>query len=73
MGRSPVGAGANFIAVDGANIWITNTGSNNVTKLRACDGALLGTFLAGTGPLGIAFDGANVWVANALDGTVSKM
>jgi DNA-binding beta-propeller fold protein YncE len=45
-----------------------------VTKPKASDGTLLGTFNVGTNPLGVAFDGANIWVANAVaNGTVSKM
>ena len=52
----PGGAGRKFpggdatptgLAFDGANIWVANTNSNNVTKLRASDGANLGTFPAG--------------------------
>src|SRR5512139_2211454 len=38
VGTSPMG-----IAFDGANIWVANSGSNNVTKLRASDGAHLGS------------------------------
>jgi DNA-binding beta-propeller fold protein YncE len=73
VGQFRVGSKANFIAFDGTNIWITNTGDNNVTKLRACDGGFLGNFPTGVGPLGTAFDGVNVWVSNALDGTISQM
>ena len=40
----PVGTYAYGVAFDGANIWVANNGSNNVTKLRASDGALQGTF-----------------------------
>jgi DNA-binding beta-propeller fold protein YncE len=43
-----------------------------VTKLRASDGALIGTFPTGQFPEGAAFDGANVWVVNAGNNTVSK-
>src|SRR5207253_11447517 len=43
-------------AFDGANIWVANQGSNSVTKLRASDGANLGTFAVGDSPSGIAFD-----------------
>ncbi len=46
--------------------------SPDVTKLRASDGANLGTFPVGTRPLGVAFDGANIWVANSGSSTVSK-
>jgi DNA-binding beta-propeller fold protein YncE len=57
---------------DGANIWVTNTGSSNVIKIRASDGSNLGTFVAGASPVGISFDGSNVWVANQGGNTVSK-
>src|SRR5690348_737056 len=60
-------------AFDGANIWVANLFSNNVTKLRASDGAVLGTFAVGTRPIGLAFDGANIWVANQSDNTVTKL
>jgi DNA-binding beta-propeller fold protein YncE len=60
------------VAFDGANIWVANRNSSNVTKLRASDGALSGTFTVGMGPGGVAFDGTNIWVAN-IDGTVSRM
>ena len=68
MGTNPSG-----IAFDGANIWVTNCGSNNVTKLRASDGAVLGTYAVGTSPAGIAFDGANIWVANSGSNNVMKL
>jgi len=58
-------------AFDGAHIWVIN--SNNVTKLRASDGASLGTFAVGDCPVGIAFDGANMWVTNCNPGTVTKL
>jgi len=44
-----------------------------VTKLRATNGAFLGTFTVGLNPIGMAFDGANIWVANMFSGTVSKL
>ena len=34
-----------------------------MSKLRASDGKLLGTFDSYTGAYGIAFDGTNVWLA----------
>src|SRR5258705_3430288 len=37
-----VGSGPTGVAFDGASIWVTNGGSNSVTKLRASDGANLG-------------------------------
>lgn|GEM_PF-5472132 len=44
-----------------------------VSKLRASDGAKLGTFSVGTSPLWCAFDGANVWVSNTGTNTVTKI
>jgi hypothetical protein len=55
---------------------VTNAGgnSNNVTKLRASDGANLGTFTVGISPFGVAFDGASIWVTNNTpSGTVTKL
>jgi DNA-binding beta-propeller fold protein YncE len=50
-----------MVAFDGANIWVANNVSNNVTKLRASDGSNRGTFTVGNNPQGVAFDGANIW------------
>ena len=61
------------LAFDGANIWVANDGSDTVTKLRAADGANLGTFDVGALPRGFAFDGVNIWVLNANDLTLTQM
>ena len=61
------------ICFDGTNIWVANSGSNNVTKLRASDGTILGTYTVGTNPLGICFDGTNIWVANEDSNNVTKL
>jgi DNA-binding beta-propeller fold protein YncE len=58
------------VAFDGTNIWVTNTGSNNVTKLLASTGATVGTY---TNPDAVAFDGTNIWVANDISFTVTKL
>jgi hypothetical protein len=68
VGLFPIG-----VAFDGANIWTANANTSDLTKIRASDGSVLGTFPVGIGPLGIAFDGANIWVTNRVDNTVSKM
>jgi hypothetical protein len=67
------GTGPRGVAFDGANLWISNFGSNSVTKLRASDGFNLGTFAVGTQPVGVAFDGANIWVANFSSNNVTKL
>jgi hypothetical protein len=68
VGTNPIG-----VAFDGANIWVANQSSNNVTKLRANDGSVLGTYSVGTWPNGIAFDGANIWVTNSSSNNVTKL
>ena len=44
-----------------------------MTKLRASDGANLGTFAVGDCPTGVAFDGVNIWVANAGSSDVTRL
>ena len=74
-GGVPFTPGANpfRVAFDGANIWVANYDHNNVTKLRASDGAVQGTFAVGTSPVGVVFDGANIWVANSMSNNVTKL
>jgi hypothetical protein len=65
-----------LIAFDGAHMWVVSGLQlfSSITKLRASDGANLGTFTAGTErPLAIAFDGANMWVSNGEDNSVRKI
>ncbi len=68
-----VGTSPHGIAFDGGNIWVANRTSNNVTKLRASDGAVLGNFPTAGTPVALAFDGANMWVTNDSGTTVTKL
>jgi hypothetical protein len=70
---SPVASSHWGMTFDGTNVWVTNTDTDNVTKIRASDNAVQGTFAVGDGPTGIAFDGTHVWVANSNSGTVTKL
>jgi len=69
----PVGTQPRGICFDGANIWVVNWGSNNVTKLNASDGSKVGDYAAGNSPWGICFDGAHIWVANYWSQNVTKL
>ena len=60
-------------AFDGANLWVSTSGNNRVTKLRVSDGNIRGTFVVGSSPEGVAFDGANIWVANSGSSNVTKL
>ncbi len=71
VGTTPFG-----VAFDGANVWVVNGGDNDVEKLRANDGAVLGAFSVGqsrASPRGLAFDGENVWVSNSGGNDVTEL
>jgi hypothetical protein len=68
---NPAGSYPRGVAFDGSNVWVTNEIHNTVTKLRARDGAILGTFAVGVRPSEAAFDGANLWVV--CDNSVTKL
>jgi hypothetical protein len=65
--------GPSGLAFDGANIWVANTTSNTVTKVRAVDAVVLGAFPVGNNPTKLTFDGANIWVSNSSTTTVTKL
>lgn len=69
----PVGSHPLGIAFDRSNIWVVNANDNTVSKLRASDGSLLGTYAVGNAPFGIVFDGSNMWVTNRNDNNVTKL
>lgn len=68
VGGFPVDA-----ALDGTNVWVTNRDENTVTKLRASDGANLGSFAVGNFPQGVVFDGTNMWVSGANSDNVTQL
>jgi outer membrane protein assembly factor BamB len=59
------------LAFDGANIWVGQY-YGGIVKLRASDGAILGTFDVGSA-LAMAFDGANIWAVSAFGNIVTKL
>jgi len=50
-----------------------NYDTQNLTKLRASDGANLGTFSVVSVPTTVAFDGANIWAPNLNSAKVTKL
>jgi YVTN family beta-propeller protein len=69
----PVGNGPEGVAFDGTNIWVTNFGSDNVTRINPATGAVVATIAVGDGPVGVAFDGTNIWVTNEGSGNVTRI
>ena len=74
LGTYSVGPIPYGVAVDqSGNVWVTNAGSANVTKLSSA-GATLGTYSVVSGPVGVAVDqSGNVWVANYGSANVTKL
>jgi len=69
-----VGSWPNDICFDGTNIWVTNSGSNVVTKLRPNDGAILGSYILGMNPTtSVCFDGTNIWVTSSQSNNITKL
>src|SRR6185369_10434490 len=68
-----VGDGPEAVAFDGTNVWVANQFSDTVTKIRASDGAVVGTYSVGKRPVALAYDGANIWVANYLGNSLTKL
>lgn len=56
-------------------MWVTNYGSNSVTKLNAATGALIGNYTVGTNPYGIKYDNTNnvLWVVNNTSNNITKL
>jgi type II secretory pathway pseudopilin PulG len=61
------------VCFDGTNIWISPIDSNIITKMRASDGLVLGTYQVGTHAEGLCFDGTNIGVANSGSDSVTKI
>jgi len=68
VGSAPLG-----LTFDGANIWVTNQFDSAVTKLRATDGANLGTFPVGPSPYDVEFNNGSIFVTNSDSNTVSQL
>lgn len=79
LGVFPVGSNPTKIVCDcplggsGGAIWVTNSNSNNVTKLDMKTGANLGTFSVGLTPRGLAINQTSVWIANSLSNTITQL
>ncbi|MCX5695375.1 MAG: hypothetical protein NTW18_01750 [Candidatus Omnitrophica bacterium] len=71
-GTSPIGICFDSVT---SSMWVANSGSGNVSRLRVTDGASLGTFNTGAGAFGVSFDTytGSVWVTNSTANTVTKI
>ena len=60
------------VAFDGTSIWITNRGSDKVSKMNPVDGTRV-DYDTLHYPWGLAFDGTSIWITNSGSEKVSKM
>jgi hypothetical protein len=61
------------MAFDGTNIWVVNLMYNTVTKLRASDGAKLGSFFTDLSADAVAVHGPNVFVSHQAANSLSVL
>jgi hypothetical protein len=61
------------MAFDGEYVWVTNPATDNVTKIRAGDKNVMGSYPTGDAPHGIIFDGYYIWVSNNGGNTVTRL
>jgi YVTN family beta-propeller protein len=71
VGVTNVGTDPLAVLSDGSNLWVSNNGSNSVSKVQESTGTVLATVSVGKQPEGLAYDGTNVWVANYGSNSVS--
>jgi len=73
VARVKVGDRPGGIAVGAGSVWVTNSGSGNVTRIDPSTSAVINDVPVGTEPSGIAFGYGQLWVANGPDATVSRI
>ena len=69
IGGLPSGVG-----FDGTILWVTQSGSNAVTRVNATTGAVVGSAITvGSSPSSAAFDGTYVWIANSGSNNITRI
>lgn len=62
LGVTDVGSGPILAKSDGADIWVANSGSGTVSRVRASDGVKLGEWTGATNAVGVLVVGGKVYV-----------
>src|SRR5262249_8141573 len=63
-GRVTVGTFPEGVKSDGADFWVANSGSGNVTRVRAADGVVLGTWTGAPGAVDVLVARGRVYVVS---------
>jgi hypothetical protein len=66
-GRMAVGTDPELVASDGADLWVANLTSGTVTRARASDGTVLGTWTGANGAFGVLAARGRIYVTGATD------
>jgi hypothetical protein len=62
--RTQVGNQPLFVASDGYDLWVGNISSGTISRVRASDGKLLGTWTGATGVRGICVAGGHIYATS---------
>jgi len=65
LGLTAVGAGPALLKSDGADIWVANVNSSNVSRVRASDGKKLDDWTGATGAVGVLVAMGRVFITGA--------
>lgn len=71
--KIPVGVYPDQLVFDGVHMWVACYNTNNVWKIRASDGQVIGAYPAGTNPSALAFDGMYIWAPGKGNSNVVKL
>src|ERR1044072_2017622 len=62
----PTTAGPEAVAFDGTYIWVAMQYTDSVTRVRATDSVVSGTFAVGKRPVALLYAGSAIWTANQI-------
>lgn len=62
LGLTTVGFNPSLLKSDGADVWVANNGDGTVSRVRASDGMLLGTWTGASGAFGVLLATGRVFV-----------
>ena len=65
LGTVFVGQQPDFVASDGADLWVTNQVGNSVSRIRASDGSVLGGWTGATAAIGVIAAMGRIFVTGA--------
>jgi YVTN family beta-propeller protein len=68
----PVGTTPLGVTTGAGSVWVSNFGSDTLSRINTATNAVTATRAVGDGPQGLAFAVSNVWVANSLADTVTR-